>query len=217
MELEKTNLENLKQGTRTNGKKYSVRDNRDRFFFPKEWFKFYDKLNKNQKFTFSCLINTGARINEIRNVRVQDVDFENKRLILRVTKIKSKAGHKNPRPRIIPLSTQFTKYLKKHIRDKKLENDSYLGILSTPAANISLKKKLQEAGIKDWYMFSVHNIRKTLEVWLMALGVDGLKLTAHIGHSMSVAARNYLSADVLSFEEKSQIRIIIGDLYQNRV
>ncbi len=192
---------------------YSVRTHRDRFFYPDEWGNFFDCLKTRQKFTFRFLINTGSRINEARNVRVEDIDIERKRMILRITKVKSKKGEKHPRPRTIPLSTEFTKYLKSYIKKHELKNPDYLDILSTPASNIGMKKALKESGIKDWYMFSVHNVRKTLETWLMALNVDGLKIIAHIGHSMAVAAKNYISADVFSWEEKKQIRMIIGDLY----
>lgn len=206
--------ENLKSLTRKNGRRYSVRSNRDRFFFPDEWFKFIDNCNPNQKFTFNFLINTGARINEARNVRVSDIDLERKRIILRITKVKAMKKEKFPRPRIIPISTQYSKSLKRHIKENNLKQEDYLGILSTPAGNIGLKKALKESEIKDYYMFSIHNIRKTLETWLMALGVDGLSITAHIGHSMQTAASHYVSADVFSWEEKSKMREIIGDLYR---
>ena len=201
-----TDNPNIKIFNRTNGRKYSVRNNRDRFFYPQEWMKFFDTLKESQKFTFMFLINTGARINEARNVIASDIDLHNKRIVLRVTKVKAKKKEKNPRPRIIPISSQFAKYLKKNIDQLK--------VLSTPAANIAMKNGLRRAGIKDWQMFSIHNIRKTLETWLMAVDVDGLKICAHIGHSMAVAAGSYISADVFSWEEKSKIRMIIGDLYQ---
>lgn len=200
--------------TRKDGREYTVRNNRDRFFFPDEWMKFFDKAKPRQKFTFMFLINTGARINEARNVKVSDIDLERRRIVLRVTKVKAKMKEKSPRPRIIPISKQFAKYLKKYTRDMKLVSDDYLGILSTPAANVGMKKALQRAGIKDYYMFSIHNIRKTLETWFMALGLDGLSITAHIGHSMGTAAAHYVSPDVFSWEEKSKMREIIGDLYR---
>lgn len=206
--------ENIKSLTLKNGRTYSVRSNRDRFFFPDEWMSFFDKAKKKQQFTYRFLINTGARINEARNVRVSDIDLERKRIVLRITKVKAKKKETSPRPRIIPISSQFAKYLKKYIRESKLGSEDYLGILSTPAANIGLKKAIKLGGIKDYYMFSIHNIRKTLETWLVALEVDGLKITAHIGHSMQTAASHYVSADVFSWEEKSKIREIIGDLYR---
>lgn len=205
--------ETLRLGIKSNGIKYTIRTNRDRFFYPNEWMKFYDNLKSVQKPTFEFLINTGARINEIINVRVQDIDLVNKRIILRITKIKSKRGEKNPRPRIIPISSQFTKYLKQHINKEELTSTDYLKFRSKPATHIAMKKTLQKAGITDWQMFSTHNIRKTFEIWLMALGVDGLKITAHLGHSMAVAAGHYVSADIFSWEEKKMIREIIGDLY----
>lgn len=207
-------IENLKSLTRKNGRTYTVRSNRDRFFFPDEWMVFFDKAKKKQQFTFLFLVNTGARINEARNVRVSDIDLERKRIVLRITKVKAKKKEKAPRPRIIPISTQFAKYLKKYIREARLGHEDYLGILSTPAANIGMKKSLRLSGIKDYYMFSIHNIRKTLETWLMALNIDGLKITTHIGHSMQTAASHYISPDVFSWEEKSKMREIIGDLYR---
>ena len=213
-EMEKSKREDLKSFIRKNGKPYTIRSNRDRFFFPDEWFKFNDNLKPRQKFTFDFLLNTGSRINEARNVKVEDIDLERKRIVLRVTKVISVSKQKTPRPRIIPISTPFSKYLRKHIKQKKLQGEDYLGILSTAAANIAMEKTLKKAKIEDWYMFSVHNVRKTLETWLMALDVDGLKLTAHIGHSMAVAARHYISPDVFSWDEKKKIRMIIGDLYE---
>jgi integrase len=204
----------MKTITLKNNKKYTIRENRDRIFYPNEWLKFYNSLKEKQKKTFDMLISTGARINEAAHIKKGDVDFENKRLILRITKVKARKGEKNPRPRTIPFSSQFKRRLTAYFKDRG--NEDYIGILSTPAANIALKKGLQRIGIADWQMFSIHNIRKTFETWLMALGIDGLKITAHLGHSAMVAANNYLAADVFSVEEKLKIREILGDLYQER-
>jgi hypothetical protein len=76
-----------------------------------------------------------------------------------------------------------------------------------------MKKALQKAGFEDWRMFSVHNVRKTMEIWLMALGLDALRITAHLGHDIRTAARHYVSPDVFSPDDKRRIRMIIGDLY----
>lgn len=204
----------LKTITRTNGRTYTIRSNRDRFFYPKEWIVFFENLKPMQLKTFDCLISTGARINEIRHLKKEDVDFDNKRLILKVTKIKAAKKEKNPRPRTIPFSSQFGRRLKAYFKD--LGAEEYIGILSTPAANIAMKKALQKAEIKDWAMFSIHNIRKTFETWLLAIGIDGLKATAHCGHTPSVASGSYLSADVFSHDEKILIRDVLGDLYEDR-
>jgi len=201
-------------GKRIDGRAYTVRDNRDRFFYPKEWIKFFEVIKESQHLTFDFLINTGARINEARNVKVEDVDLANKRIILRVTKVKSKKGEKNPRPRTIPISSQFCKRLKRYIKGKK--NEELIGLLSTPAANIAMKKALKKAKIDDWVMFSIHNIRKTIETWLIALDVNSMRISSHMGHDISTALQHYVSPDVFSYDEKGQMKDVIGDLYEKR-
>lgn len=203
----------LKCITRSNGKVWTKKSDKNRFFMPDEYGKFEDVLKSKQKFSVRFLINTGARINEAQHVKVEDIDFERKRIILRVTKSKSKKGEEKGygRPRIIPISSQFAKYLKHELKDKKPED--YIGILSNPALNIAYKKAGRLSGIKDWQNISSHTFRKTLECWLMALGVDALPLTAHIGHDINTAAQYYVSPDIFSWEEKKQMREIIGDLY----
>lgn len=205
-------VEDIKTFKKSNGINYSVRANRDRFFFPNEWMKFYDNLTENQKLTFEFLINTGARINEAIHVKVGDIDLINKRLILRVTKVKAMKKEKNPRPRTLSISSQFTKFLNREIKGKS--NEEYLGLLSAPAAHIAMKKALQKAEIKDWYMFSLHNIRKTHGNWLKAFGIDGSEICTRLGHDYNTFLRSYSSPDIFSWEEKNKMRMILGDLYQ---
>lgn len=206
-------MQNLKSLTLKNGKTYTLKDNKDRFLFPDEYMRFEDCLKDKQRFSVKFLMNTGARINEAQHVKVEDCDTERNRIVLRVTKAKAKKGEKKGKVRIIPISSQFSKYLKKHIRDNNLNNEDYLGILSNPALNIAYKKAGMKAGIKDYHNISSHTFRKTLEVWLMALGVDSLPLTAHIGHDIRTASQYYVSPDIFSYEDKQKIRLVIGDLY----
>lgn len=200
--------------TRKGGRKWTVKDNLNRFFFPDEYKKFEDKLKSKQKFAVICLINTGARIAEIQNVRVEDCDLKSNRIILRKTKVKAMKGEKKPKPRIIPISTQFARYLRKQIKELKLENEDYLPILKNNSLNEAYKKAGKKAGIKDYHNISSHTFRKTLEVWLMALGVGSLPLVAHIGHDLRTAAQHYVSPDIFTWQDKQKMRDIIGDLYR---
>jgi integrase len=208
-------MEELKYLIRKNGRIWTFKKDKFRFLFPFEYMKFEDALKSKQKFSVRFLINTGARINEARNVKVGDIDFINRRIVLRVTKAKAKKGELKGqgRVRIIPLSSQFTKYLKHYVGEKNLAENNYIGILSNPALNIAYKKAGKKAEIKDYKDISSHTFRKTLECWLMALKVDALPLTAHMGHDIVTAAQHYVSPDIFSWEEKKQMREIIGDLY----
>lgn len=200
---------------RKNQRTYTVRNNRDRFFFPDEWMAFHDQLKTKQKITFDFLINTGARIMEVRNIKVVDVDFDRANIVLRVTKRivnrpgKDKFGKRTIR--IINISPQFAKKIKKIVRDYNLTAEDYFPILSTPAGNIAMKKALKKAGIQDWDMFSLHNVRKTLETWMVSQNVNSLKLVKHFGHSMAVALKHYISPDIFNWEDKKKMREIVGD------
>jgi len=210
-------MRETKEIIRSNGKKYTIRSNRDRFFFPDEWMSFYDKLKPRQKITFHTLINTGARINEIRNIQVSDIDFDRSNIVLRITKrVVNKVGVESKGKRnirVINVSTQFSKYLRKIVTQYKLKLNDYLPILSTPASNIAMKKTLKEIGINDYDMFSVHTVRKTLETWMIAMDVDSFKIIKHFGHTAAVALKHYVSGDIFSFDDKRMIREIVGDLF----
>lgn len=198
---------------------YTVRANRDRFFFPDEWMAFYDRLSKKQQITFNFLINTGARIMEVQHIKVADCDLDRCNIVLRVTKRVVNRPGKNQtgqrRIRVISISTKFAKYIRKIVSDYSLKPEDTFPILSTPAANIAMKKALKEAGILDWDMFSLHNCRKTLETWLIALGIDSFKIVKHFGHNVAIAIKHYVAPDIFQWEDRKEMREIIGDLYAN--
>lgn len=202
-------------GIRSDGKKYTKKSNKNRFFFPDEYMKFEDALKPKQKFSVIFLLNTGARHDEASHVIVSDVDLERRRIVLRKTKSKAAKGESKGegKIRIIPISQQFAKLLKRHITLKKLNPEDKLGILSNPALNIAYKKAGKKSKISDPEDISSHTFRKTLEVWLMSLGVGDLALTAHLGHDIRTAASHYVSPDIFSWEDKKKMRMIIGDLY----
>lgn len=197
---------------RKDGRKYTIREDKLRFFFPDEWMAFYDELKGRQKITFNFLVNTGARINEIRNIKVGDVDKDRNSIILKVTKSRNKDGTR--KIRVIAISDKFKKFITSVINKYKLSNEDFFPILSTPSSNIAMQKALDKIGIKDKDNFSVHSVRKTLEVWLMSLEIDSLKVAKHMGHSLRIAEKYYVSPDTFGFDDKKMIKEIIGDLYQ---
>jgi len=204
------------KGVRDNGRPYTKKANKDRFLFPSEYMKFEDVLKSKQKFSVKFLINTGCRIDESKNVIVQDIDLANRRLVFRKTKTKATKGEEEGKPRIIPISTQFAKFLKRYIAIKRLKPQDKLGVLSNNALNTAYKIAAKKAKIKDPQDISSHTFRKTLEVWLMSLGVADIPLTAHLGHDIRTAASHYVSPDIFTWDDRKSMRLIIGDLYERR-
>lgn len=182
-----------------------IKEDKYRFFYPPEFEKMFDYLNKNGKFTATFQINTGSRINEARGFKQDPVfDNERKNITLLHTKVRARLKEKTPRSRTIPVSKSFFNYLK--------ENLSAHRILSTNAFNIALRRACKKAGIEKPEQFSSHNLRKTFATWMLSLGVDGFKLAKHLGHTPNELARDYATNDVFNHNDKQIMRSILKDL-----
>lgn len=191
---------------------YHLKTNPKAFFRPKAWNEFYNALKEKQKPYFKIVINTGGRVNEIRNLHVGDIDFENKTLTFYTTKVKSRKGETRSVPREIKLSSQFLGWLQRWIRTNQLKQSDKFKIPTTAGVNKVLSVKLKKTNIKDWADFSSHNCRKTHGTWLMAMGMDGMTVAARLGHDANTLLRSYASPDIFTEEDKVLIKDILGDL-----
>jgi integrase len=182
-----------------------IKQDKFRFFYPPEFERMIDHLNKNGKFTVLFMINTGARINEIRGFK-QDPIFDNERknITLIHTKVRARLKERSPRSRTIPISKSFFNQLKKDLPSHR--------VLSTNAFNIALRRACEKAKINNPDQFSSHNIRKTFATWLLSLGADGFKLAKHLGHTPNELARDYATNDVFNSKDKQIMRSILKDL-----
>jgi len=192
---------------------YTVKENKSLFFFPNEWVKIIKLAKPRQQLSFNMQIHTGARITEALNIKVIDIDFERNNLNLRVTKVRAKKKETKPTPRMISISSQFAKQLRKYIKKYNLKQDDYFPMIKRAATTSAIKYLARKIGRKDWRDFSSHNLRKTFECWLIAIGIDGFKVAKHMGHTPAVALNSYISPDIFTYEDKKLIRNILGDLY----
>jgi len=210
-------VEGQKIGIRKNGVTFSKKADQNRFFRPEEWEMFEDNLKGDMKHTCKMLLHTGARISELQKTKIEDFAYNaqgRSTLILRHTKTKARKGEfGSGKPRTIPLSKSFAKYLADWINLNKKQPQEGFNIRSIPAVKIAMKKTAKAINLIHPEDFSAHTLRKTLEIWLMALGVDSLPLTAHLGHDIKTAAAHYVSADIFSNEQKNRMRRILGDIY----
>lgn len=223
-------IEGIKQGIKKDGKKYTVRDYRGRYFFPDEWKEFYSKLTKDKDFIFEVLINTGARIEEALCIKVNHIRWDRNYLTLYITKIKAAKGETKPVPRDIVFSSQFARKLKKYILDNKLGESNYLFLdnskqyptrtdlkkeTTSKKVGVSqmMKRAMKKTNIKDWYQFSLHNIRKTHGMWLKAHDVKFEEICKRLGHDANTYLKHYGSSDIFDRSDKQEMIKILGDVY----
>jgi len=210
-------------GKRDDGQTYSVREHRLSWFMPDVWLEVMDTLASSKaRRTAQVLIQTGARINEARHIEKRDVDFDRNTIRLRVTKTKAKKGERKGKPRTIPISTQFSKQLRKFFKEE--DENKKINILSTSAFNQALKKALKKINnpTHPYYMFSAHNIRKTHGNWLKELGkskmidCDAMEICLRLGHDYNTFLSSYGSSSSMGSEDMVKIKKILGDLYGRR-
>lgn len=205
--------EGLQIGIRKDGRKYSVRDDRSRYFFPEEWEKFNNSLRDMNKPIFDVLINTGARIMESLNIKPKDFDWERNNLTLRVTKMKVAKGERIGKPRTFAISSQLARRMRKYINDNKIKDDEKLFSFTSQSVYQLMRSKLKNIGFKDYQQFSLHNIRKTHGNYLKAMGVDSGEICYRLGHDLNTFIKHYGSANVFDRKDKIGMIKILGDVY----
>lgn len=215
--------EGLFIGTKSNGVKYTVRKDRHRYFFPNEWKSFLNVLKEDRKILFETLLQTGGRIEEVLNLKPSDFIWDNNSVKLRVTKSKASKGESKilgGRQRAFSVSSQYIRRLRKYIREKNIEDNSYLFPLTKQGVSQLFKRTLQRAGFNEWE-FSLHNIRKTSGMWLKTVQRRGVDLDVseicmRLGHDHNTFLKHYGSPSIFTDRQRDQIIDIMGDVYKLR-
>lgn len=219
------------------GRDYSVRTDRRRYFFPYEWREFIAQFkNKEHRFFMLTLLHTGGRIMEVLNLRHQDINVE--RMSVKFSVVKQRKAKKSfyavGKSREFFIASNFIKEYKSFIRGKtvkptdyifldnsklppnydSLDNDSrkpyYISKLIS-YSNI-IKRKLKKTSIKDYYNFSPHNFRKTYGMWMRTFLNDSGELCYRMGHDIDTYIAHYGSSLIFSEAERRDIAKIMGDV-----
>ena len=215
--------EGLFIGYKSDGKKYTVRADRHRYFFPHEWIKFMNELKEDKKILFETLLQTGGRIDEVLHLKPSDFIWETNSVTLRVTKSKAKKGESKllgGRRRSFGVSSQYIRKLRKYIRDKNISEDSLLFPITKQGVSQLFKRTLKKVGLNEWE-FSLHNIRKTSGMWLKTVQRRGVDLDVseicmRLGHDHNTFLKHYGSPSIFTDQQRDKMVDIMGDVYKLR-
>jgi len=220
-----------------NGRDYTVRLDRRRYFFPDEWIKFIESItNKKHKFFFITCLHTGGRIMEILNLKYKDIDLERQTIQFNLVKQRKakKSFYAVGKSRGFFVASEFIKEYKSFIRGKTINQEDFMFLDNNKLPNgydtlsnedrkkyynskfVSysriLKRKLQKVGVVDWFNFSPHNIRKTYGMWMRTYNKDFGELCYRMGHDMNTYIAHYGSSLIFTDEERRKINRIMGDV-----
>lgn len=135
------------------------------------------------------LFETGVRVKELANVKIDDINFEDNTLRIR--------DPKGLKERLVPFQTTVKKYLRKYLQVRgNLEHDYvFVTLDNTPisvrAFQNNMAKYGRQANIKN-VRCSPHTIRHTFAKMAVLNGADIFTLQKILGHSSLEMVRRYV-------------------------
>jgi integrase/recombinase XerD len=174
---------------------------------PEKGFKNFSEL---RDWTISSfLIGTGVRASTLINIKIEDIDFDNKQITL--TKTKNRKGQ------IIPLSETLIKRLMEYLETRGVEPKEYL-------FPTRYNKKLNREGLSSAIVrynrrrgvdkTSIHIYRHTFSKIFILNGGSIEELRMLLGHSSIQTTDNYVNllvSDIQpNYESKNPLNILLG-------
>jgi site-specific recombinase XerD len=151
--------------------------------------------NEFHKMLFYFLFETGARVSEVLNVRISNLDYYNKTVKLNTLKRKNKNI-----VRILTISDSLINKVLIYIKNKDLRNTDYLftkktgnAAISLQAVNKSIKKYfISILGQEYKSMGHPHTLRHSRAVQLLNSGVNIVQVKDILGHANIMNTLVYL-------------------------
>ena len=185
---------------------FRKKENKTRFFNPDEWERFIYACNLKWRPYFWMMMLTGLRYNEAKNIKVRDIDWKNRWIVV----LKGKGN----KIRYINLSSYAIKFFKHFIRENNLSPDDNFNFPTLQGMRQYMHRVCKQKGIQGWKDFSTHNLRKTHENYLLALDKDNIKIAKQMGHTQKTALDHYISgAFIKDKKQLDKIRTWLGDIF----
>lgn len=135
--------------------------------------------NSQDLLIIKTLLYTGARVSELVNIKLSDVDF--KRCQIRI------ASGKGGKDRMVPFPDSFREVLSMHVKDMKLSGATHLfesswkKLYTDRGIRKILQKYATAAGLEK--TISPHKLRHFLFTWLKRQGLDDAMIQPYSGHA----------------------------------
>jgi len=224
-------------GKKIDGTKYSVRLDRRRYFFPEEWNNFIKVFkNKTHKFFFLTCLHTGGRVMEVLNLKHKNINIERGTISFEIVKQRKakKSFYAIGKGRSFFVASEFIREYKSFIRNLKINSQEYIFLDNKKlpknydklnnedrrkyyvskfvSYSQMFKNKLRKVGIKDYYNFSLHNLRKTYGMWMRIFNIEMSELCYRMGHDMDTYIAHYGSSLIFTENERREISKIMGEV-----
>jgi integrase len=160
--------------------------------------------NNNLKAIVITAITTGARLREILNIKIKDIDFKTSKINLRHTK----TGENDP----VTMSEHLIEVLRDHLKSNNESEYLFCNSDGSPLKDIrtAFNNALKEAGIKDCRF---HDLRHTFASHLAMKGVK-IRTLQELGRWKTISM--VMRYAHLSPEHQKEAVDTLGDLFNNK-
>lgn len=160
-------------------------DGRERFLSMKEIPKLIKACKEHSDYLYVFVLialSTGARYSEVLNLKLVNIDFENKQVAFLKTKNKKARG--------VPIDESIIRIIKNYIEQNNIEEYLFWNKKTGKLYYIRglLQNVIKEIGLKD---FHIHDIRHTTASYIAMNGGSLLDIAEILGHKSLVMARRY--------------------------
>lgn len=163
-----------------------------KYFYENEYKAIIENSNKFYKLLYLALFETGARMEEIRQIRFKDINFDNN--TIKVPTLKQRLKNKF---RILTISNTLKAMILQNRLERNLNDNDYFlakstgkNVITNQAVNEMLKKQCSKLNI-DIEKAHVHSFRHTRAIQLLEAGIEITKLKDFLGHKSLISTLVY--------------------------
>lgn len=149
----------------------------------------------------------GFRLSEVRTLRLDDLDWEKERILLRRSKVRK--THEYPLTREV--GDAILRYLK-DVRPKSRHRTVFLSLrqpyrpLSRGGISAMVQARMRGLNIRSTH-FGPHSLRHTCATHLLAEGLTLKEIGDHLGHVSVAATRMYAKVDIPGLREVAALNL----------
>jgi integrase len=151
----------LKENPASTVQKYKLKERLYNIVSPDEERLILEHASPHLKMAIVIALNTGMRLKEILSLRWEDIDFQNRIIVIRETK--------NKTIRKVNINSLLADYLERAMKEKEIDHVIHYKGKPVDSIKRTFRHAIDKAGLKR---FRFHDLRHTFASRLVMVGVD---------------------------------------------
>ncbi len=154
---------------------------------------------------------TGIRVSELIGIRVQDIDFDNRAIVIKVQKMRKRDGKAIERRRVVPIDQGTLDMVREYLEWRKqfpYKGDLLFPITRQRVDQIYWKlgrragiKEIGDPAVSQHRKLHPHHLRHSFAIHCIKHGMSVSRLQKILGHSSPTTTSVYLQYSVADLHE----------------